>query len=56
MLAIRKLCASCFPSFLIPKRVSDGIFEREKKEGRKEKMNRRKNKNKKGARKGRKRS
>jgi len=31
------------PSFLIPKRESDVIFERKKKEGRKEKMNRGKN-------------
>jgi hypothetical protein len=31
------------PSFLIPKRESDGIFERKKKEGRKGKMNRGKN-------------
>jgi hypothetical protein len=36
------------PSFLIPKRESDGIFERKKKEGRKEKMNTGKNKKKKG--------
>jgi hypothetical protein len=44
MLIIRKLCASCFPSFLIPKLQSDGIFERKKKEGRKEKGNRGKKK------------
>jgi hypothetical protein len=44
------------PSFLTPKRESDGILERKKKEGRKEKMNRGKNKKKKGAKKGRKRS
>ncbi len=42
------------PSFLIPKRESDGIFERKKKEGRKEKMNTGKNKKKKGEKKGRK--
>jgi hypothetical protein len=39
------------PSFLIPKRESDVIFERKKKEGRKEKMNRGKNKKKKGEKK-----
>jgi hypothetical protein len=44
------------PSFLIPKRESDGILERKKKEGRKDKMNRGTNKKKKGAKKGRKRS
>jgi hypothetical protein len=47
MLPFRKLCASCFPSFHIPKRESDGIFERKKEEGRKEKMNRGKTKKKK---------
>jgi hypothetical protein len=46
MLPIRKLC-KLFPSFHIPKRESDGIFERKKKEGRKEKMNRGKTKKKK---------
>jgi hypothetical protein len=35
------------PSFLIPKPESDGILKKEKKEGRKEKMNTGKNKKKK---------
>ncbi len=39
------------PSFLIPKPESDGILKKEKKEGRKEKMNTGKNKKKKWAKK-----